>query len=56
MQQLTEHQALEVIKSILDKATKEGIFSNLNDVYTAVLAFETIAKKVTNEKPVDELG
>jgi len=56
MQKLTENQALEVLKSILDKATKEGIFSSLNDVYTAVLAFDTLAKKITNEKPVDELG
>ena len=56
MQQLTENQALEIIKSILDKATKEGIFSNLNDAYTAVIAFDTLAKKITDEKPVNELG
>jgi hypothetical protein len=54
MQNLTENQALEIIKSTLDKAVKEGIFNNLNDVYTVVAAFDLIAKKVINEKPVDE--
>jgi hypothetical protein len=56
MQQLTEKQALEIIKSTLDKSVKEGIFSNLNDVYTIVLAFDTIAKKVIDESTNDELG
>jgi hypothetical protein len=46
MQKLTEKQALEIIKAALDKATKEGVFGSLNDVYTIVLAFDIIAKKV----------
>jgi hypothetical protein len=56
MQQLTDKQALEIIKSTLDKATKEGIFSTLNDVYTVVAAFDVIAKKVLNESSTNELG
>jgi hypothetical protein len=56
MQNLTKNQALEIIKSTLDKAVKEGIFNNLNDVYTVVAAFDLIAKKVIHEKPDDELG
>jgi hypothetical protein len=56
MQQLSEKQALEIIKATLDKAVKEGIFNSLNDVYTVVAAFDVIAKKVIDEKPVDELG
>jgi hypothetical protein len=56
MQQLTEKQALEIIKATLDKSVKEGIFGSLNDVYTVVAAFDVIAKKVIDEKPVDELG
>jgi hypothetical protein len=54
MQNLTENQALEIIKSTLDKSVKEGIFNNLNDVYTVVAAFDLIAKKVIDEKPVNE--
>ena len=56
MQKLTEKQALDILKAALDKSVKEGIFNTLNDVYTVVLAFDTIAKKVIDEKPVDELG
>ena len=56
MQQLSEKQALEILKATLDKSVKEGIFNNLNDVYTVVAAFDVIAKKVIDEKPVDELG
>ena len=56
MQQLSEKQALEIIKATLDKSVKEGIFNSLNDVYTVVAAFDVIAKKVIDEKPVDELG
>lgn len=54
MQQLTEKQALEIIKATLDKATKEGIFSSLNDVYTVVAAFDVIAKKVIDESSTNE--
>ena len=56
MQKLTEKQALDIIKATLDKSVKDGIFSNLNDVYTVVLAFDTIAKKVIDESANDELG
>lgn len=56
MQQLTANQALEIIKATLDKSVKEGIFNNLNDVYTVVAAFDVIAKKVTNEKLTNESG
>jgi len=56
MQQLSEKQALEIIKATLDKSVKEGIFGSLNDVYTVVLAFDVIAKKVIDEKSVDESG
>jgi hypothetical protein len=55
MTKLTEKQALDIVKATLDKAVKEGIFSSLNDVYTVVAAFDVIAKKVIDEKPVDEL-
>ena len=56
MQQLTEKQALEIIKATLDKSVKEGIFTSLNDVYTVVAAFDVIAKKVINESGTNELG
>ena len=54
MQQLTERQALDIIKATLDKAVKEGIFSSLNDVYTVVAAFDIIAKKCIDESHNNE--
>jgi hypothetical protein len=56
MQNLTENQALEIIKATLDKSVKEGIFTSLNDVYTVVAAFDVIAKKVIDESVTNELG
>jgi hypothetical protein len=56
MQQLTEKQALEIIKATLDKSVKEGIFTSLNDVYTVVAAFDVIAKKVIDESNTNESG
>jgi hypothetical protein len=56
MQQLTEKQALEIIKATLDKSVKEGIFTSLNDVYTVVAAFDVIAKKVIDESSTNEFG
>lgn len=56
MQQLTEKQALEIIKATLDKSVKEGIFTSLNDVYTVVAAFDVIAKKVIDESSTNESG
>jgi hypothetical protein len=54
MQKLTEKQALDILKAALDKATKEGVFGTLNDVYTIVLAFDTVAKKVIDENTINE--
>ena len=51
MQNLTDNQALEIIKTSLDKSVKEGIFNNLDDVFTVIAAFNQVAKKITNEIP-----
>lgn len=47
--QLTDNQALEILKATLDKATKEGVFNTLNDVLTVTAAFDHVVKKITNE-------
>lgn len=53
MQKLNDKQALELIKMTLDKATKAGLFENINDIYTIVMAFDVIAKKIIPENEVD---
>ena len=53
MQKLTDQQALELIKITLDKATKGGLFENINDIYTIVMAFDIIAKKIMPENEIN---
>ena len=46
---MNEKQALEIIKAILDEATKKGIFNKMDDAFTAITAFNLIAAKFENE-------
>lgn len=46
---MNEKQALEIIKAIMDEATKKGIFGKLDDAFTAITAFNLIAEKFKNE-------
>jgi len=50
---MNEKQALGIIKAILDKAVEKGIFSKMDDAYTAIGAFNLIAKKFENEQDKD---
>ena len=50
---MNEKQALEIIKAILDEATKKGIFGKMDDAFTAITAFNLIAAKFENEQGKD---
>lgn len=50
---MNEKQALAVIKAILDKAVEKGIFSKMDDAYTAISAFNLIAEKFKDEPGKD---
>jgi len=50
---MNEKQALEVIKAILDKSVEKGLFNRIDDVYTAIGAFNTIAEKFVDEPGKD---
>jgi hypothetical protein len=47
---MNEKQALGVIKAILDKAVEKGLFSKMDDAYTAIGAFNLIAEKFNDEQ------
>ena len=47
---MNEKQALAIIKAILDKAVEKGLFSKMDDAYTAIGAFNLIASKFENEQ------
>ena len=50
---MNEKQALEIIKAILDLATSTGVFSKIDESFTAIQAFNTIAEKFKDEPGKD---
>lgn len=50
---MNEKQALEIIKAILDLATSKGVFSKIDESFTAIQAFNVIAEKLKNEQGKD---
>lgn len=44
---MNKEQALQVIKTALDQATKAGVFSNLQETQMVAMAFQTIAQELT---------
>ena len=47
---MNEKQALEVIRAILDLATSKGVFSKIDESFTAIQAFNIIAEKFKDEQ------
>lgn len=50
---MNEKQALEIIKAILDLATQKGVFSKIDESFTAIQAFNVIAEKFKDEQDKD---
>jgi hypothetical protein len=53
MEQLTNEKALQIIKEIMDAATKGGIFPNMDSTFMAANAFNVISKAVLNSEKVE---
>jgi hypothetical protein len=53
MEQLTNEKALQIIKEIMDAATKGGIFPNMDSTFMAANAFNVITKAVLNREKVE---
>ena len=47
---MDESKALEVIKGVLDAATKAGIFPNIDASFTASVAWNIIVNKIAPTK------
>jgi hypothetical protein len=50
---MNEKQALEIIKAILDLGVQKGIFVKMDEAFTAIQAFNTIAEKFKDEPAKD---
>jgi hypothetical protein len=44
--QMEKKQALQVIKEVLDAATKSGVFPNMDASFTAAQAYNIIANEI----------
>jgi hypothetical protein len=53
MEQLTKEKALQIIKEIMDAATKGGLFPNMDATFLAANAFNVISKAVLNSEKVE---
>jgi hypothetical protein len=47
---MKEKQALEILKAALDLATSKGVFTNLNDSFAVIQAFNFVSEKLTAEE------
>lgn len=47
---MNHKQALEIIKAVLDIATAKGVFSKIDESFTAIQAFNVIAEKLKDEQ------
>jgi hypothetical protein len=53
MEQLTNEKALQIIKEIMDAATKGGLFPNMDATFLAANAFNVISKGLLNSEKVE---
>jgi hypothetical protein len=50
MNQMTEKQSLEILKSALDLSTSKGVFQNLDSTFAVVQAFNVISEKLLKKE------
>lgn len=48
---MKNEQALQVLKEVLDAATKSGVFPNMDASFTAANAFNIVANAIKEIKP-----
>ena len=46
---MEKKQALEVLKQVLDAATKSGVFPNMDASFTAAQAYNIVANEILKE-------
>jgi hypothetical protein len=53
MEQLTNEKALQVLKQVMDAATKGGVFENMDATFLAANAFNVVANAVLKSEKVE---
>ena len=54
MEQLSNEKALQVIKEVMDAATKGGLFPNMDATFLAANAFNVVSRAVLNSEKVED--
>jgi hypothetical protein len=54
MEQLTNEKALQILKQVMDAATKGGIFENMDATFLAANAFNVVSRAVLNSEKVED--
>jgi len=53
MEQLTNEKALQIIKEVMDAATKGGLFPNMDATFLAANAYNVVSRAVLNSEKVE---
>ena len=48
---MTQEQALQIIKQVIDSSIKSGLFQNLENTVNVAIAYETLSKAVQSNQP-----
>lgn len=53
MEQLTTEKALQILKQVMDAATKGGVFENMDATFLAANAFNVVSGAILKSQKVD---
>jgi hypothetical protein len=53
MEQLTTEKALQILKQVMDAATKGGVFENMDATFLAANAFNVVSKAALKSEKID---
>jgi hypothetical protein len=55
MEQLTTEKALQILKSVMDAATKGGVFENMDATFLAANAFNVVSGAALKGEKVEQV-
>jgi hypothetical protein len=56
MEQLTTEKALQILKQVMDAATKGGVFENMDATFLAANAFNIVSAAALKSEKVDNVN
>ena len=56
MEQLTTEKALQILKQVMDAATKGGVFENMDATFLAANAFNIVSQAALKSEKVEQVA